>query len=470
MHPFWLAFIASLVTMIAVGILFLAFYRPILKRMAGRVIRLFLTETYSKNVWEIFSSGKRFNPFNIVQNALRSEQKQSIVRSMGTPYKMVDFDGLMFLPAQLAVLPTREEYKIKTKTLIGPRASRPLKLEIPLLVAGMGAGTALSEPMKIAIAKGTSQVGTTTNTGEGPFLEEERKWADKLVVQYGRTSWAKDPEILRQADMVEIVVGTGAMSGTPYTVPAGRLSEKMRQKMGLSPGEDGRIRSRVPNIEQPEDWQKLIAELREITYGVPVGVKIVPAKVEEDLEWALKADVDFVTIDGAQAGTKESAPILQDDMGLPTLSGLVRAVDYLEKKGARERISVIASGGLYTPGDYLKALALGADAVALGTVVVLAAMHTQVTKVLPWEPPPQLAWYEGEASEKLNIDEAAQHVANLFKSSVEEMEIAVTCIGKKSLHEVNREDLVALDPETARIAGVPLAYERQRPSRIKMIR
>ncbi len=450
-------------------IFLLTFYRPVVKRIINRFIRLILTETYSKNIWEIFSSGRRYNPFNIVQNALRSEQKEAIVRSMGTPHKLVKFDGLMFLPAQLAILPTKEEYKIKTDTVIGPRANRPLKLPIPLMVAGMGVGTALSESMKLAIAKGTAKIKTATNTGEGPFLEEERKLADKLVVQYGRNSWAKEPEVFQQADMVEIVAGTGAMAGTPYTVPAKRLSEKLRRKMGLSSDEDGRILARVPQVDRPEDWQRLVDHLREITDGVPIGIKIIPAHIEKDLEWALKAEVDFITVDGAQAGTKESAPILQDDMGLPTIRGLVRAVNFLEEKGARDRVSVIVSGGLFTPGEYLKAIALGADAVALGTVILHAAMHTQVTKVLPWEPPPQLAWYEGKASHQLDIEKAARNIANLLNASVEEMKIAVTCIGKKGIMELDREDLVALDPETARLTGVTLAYEREVPSKIKKI-
>jgi glutamate synthase domain-containing protein 2 len=210
--------------------------------------------------------------------------------------------------------------------------------------------------------------------------------------------------------------------------------------------------------------------LREMTGGIPIGVKLVPACIEEDIECALDAGVDFITIDGAQAGTKESAPILQDDIGLPTLRGLVRAVKVLEEKKARHQVSIIVSGGLYTPGDYLKAIALGADAVALGTVILLAAIHTQISKVLPWEPLSQLAWDEGDFADLLDEEKAAKQVANLLKSSVKEMELAVMCLGKKSIHEVSRDDLVALDPQTARIAEVPLAYERQSPSSHRMIR
>ncbi|MBN2909467.1 FMN-binding glutamate synthase family protein [Polycladomyces sp. WAk] len=461
MNVFWLTFLATLAVTITILLLFFVSYRFLFKKMAGRIIRLILTETYSKNIWELISSGMlRFKPQKIVEMALRAEEKEGIVRSLGSPKKMVGFEGLMFLPAQLAVMPTKEDYHIQTKTVIGPRAERPLQLEIPLLIGGMGAGTGVSERIKLAIAKGATAAGTATNTGDGPFLPEERKWADKLVVQYSQAGWIRDPQELEQADMIEIRVGSGASAGISYESPLQRMSEASRQWKGLQPGGPARIRSRIPGVDRPENWRELVANLREMTGGVPIGVKLVPSRVEEDIECALDADVDFITIDGAQAGIKESAPILQDDFGLPTLRGLVRTVKVLREKRALQRVSVIVSGGLYTPGDYLKAIALGADAVALGTTVLLAAIHTQITKVLPWEPLSQLAWAEGDFANRLDVEKAARNVANLLRSSVEEMKIAVTCLGKKAIHEVNQDDLVALDPFTARIAEVPLAYER----------
>ena len=202
-------------------------------------------------------------------------------------------------------------------------------------------------------------------------------------------------------------------------------------------------------------------KLREETGGVPIGVKILPSRVEEDIDRALEAGVDVITIDGAQAGTGESATIVQDDFGLPTIRGLCRAVEHLEKRHARQRVSLIVSGGLYTPGDYLKVLALGADAVALGTAVLFAALHTQITKVLPWEPLTQLIWSGGSSAGQFDVEKASKYVANFLNASVEEMKLAVICLGKKAVSEVGREDLVALDPETARLTGIPLAYGRE---------
>ncbi|MEW9031313.1 MAG: FMN-binding glutamate synthase family protein [Planifilum fimeticola] len=455
------ALLAALLVALAAGLLLIFLYRPVIKWVTGFVLRLLLTESYAKNMWELVSSARRFKPLKIVEGGLRAESGANFVPSLGHSKKMAGFEGLVFLPAQLATLTTKETHKVDTRTVIGPQAKRPLKLAIPLLISGMGAGVPLTEPVKIALARGASLAGTATNTGQGPLLPEERKAADRLILQYSRAPWAKTPEELKQADMVEIAVGGGGDAGSPQAIPSRRLSNQLRHLMGLNPDEEARIRSRVPGVEHPDDWPELVEKLRRETGGVPIGVKILPARVEEDIDRALDAGVDVITIDGAQAGTGESATIVQDDFGLPTIRGLCRAVEHLEKRRARQRVSLIASGGLYTPGDYLKALALGADAVALGTAALFAAIHTQITKVLPWEPLTQLIWSGGSAAERFDVEQSSQYVANLLRASVEEMKLAVLCLGKKAISDVSREDLVALDPETARLTGVPLAYGRE---------
>jgi glutamate synthase domain-containing protein 2 len=467
MEIFWLTLFVTILGIIAFTVVFFLSFRGIFKHWIGERIRILLTDTYLRNVWEIISSGSRYVAQNIVDTALRCENDEAISRTWGTTRKMSRFDGLMFLPAQLSVLPTKESIKIQTKTCIGPKAKRPLHLDIPLLISGMGVGVGISKKLKLAITKGAAAVGTASNTGEGPFWQEERKWAKKLILQYSRSKWAKDPKILKQADMIEIAVGNGASAGTPYIIDPQDLSTSMKQLMELNPGEPAMIHSRVPNIDDPSDWKELVTYLRKVTDGVPIGVKIVPARVEEDVRCAIEAGVDFITIDGAQAGVRESSPILQDDFGLPTLRGLVRAVQVLDEQNVRDQISIIVSGGLYSPGEYLKAIALGANAVALGTVILISAIHTQVTKVLPFEPISQLAWSSGKFADQLDVEKAAKHTANLLKSSIEEMKIATMCLGKKSIMEVSKEDLIALDPETSRLTGVPLAYQWRPSSQIQ---
>ena len=188
MDVFVSALLAALLVALAAGVFPVFLYRPILKGVTGFVLRLLLTESYAKNMWEFVSSVRRFKPLKIAEGGLRAEYGEILSRPLGTPKKLAGFEGLIFLPAQLATLTTRETHKVDTRTVIGPQAKRPLRLEIPLLISGMGAGVPLTEPVKIALAKGASLAGTATNTGQGPLLPEERKAADKLILQYSSRS------------------------------------------------------------------------------------------------------------------------------------------------------------------------------------------------------------------------------------------------------------------------------------------
>lgn len=219
------------------------------------------------------------------------------------------------------------------------------------------------------------------------------------------------------------------------------------------------IPSRHPEVSKPEDLKKLVDKLRTITDGVPIGVKICASAIlEKDLEIVIRAGVDFISIDGGQAGTKGGPPILEDDFGLPTIYALTRAVRYLKKKGVKERITLLSGGGYHTPGECLKAIALGADGIFLGTVVLWAMTHDQVTKAIPWEPPTELTTYPGSLKSKFDPDSAAKYLTNLFLSFVDEMEIAILALGKTSLREVTAADLVSLDEMTSKVTKVPLAY------------
>ncbi|MFD1407396.1 FMN-binding glutamate synthase family protein [Kroppenstedtia eburnea] len=431
--------------------------RPLVRVLFRKAVAVIETDPFPDNLWELVTLTRHISPQILIENSMRAQGGVMVKRPLGSPKKMPDFRKLTFLPCQLDRLPTPEDQAIETRTVIGPCAKKPLELEIPLLVSGMAFGLGISEQLKVALAKGSAMAGTATNGGEGPFLPEERKYADKLILQYSRAKWAKDPEILKQADMIEVHIGQGASAGTPSQVPAIHLKGRAMELMGLKPDDTAEILSRMPGIHRKQDWKKLIDRLRQLTGGVPIGMKMIPGRVEKDLEIAVAAGVDFITLDGAQAGTKGTPPILQDDFGLPAVIGLARAADYLEKKKKKDEISLIISGGLYTPGDFLKALAMGADAVAIGSAVLFAASHDQGSqKTLPWEPPTQLVLYDGDQKEELNVDEGAKCVAHYLQSSVAEMKLAAIALGKSRLQDVDRTDLAARDPVTAAIARVPM--------------
>jgi glutamate synthase domain-containing protein 2 len=431
--------------------------RYTIKKTVNDILKIFMTDKYDENLWEFVSAATRAGLQNIIENNLRSERGKIIFRPLGTPKKFLHFDDLMFDIAQLNTMPTEANVKIETKTVIGPMAKKPLVLDIPIMVSGMAHGTALSEKVKIAIAKGTAMIGTATNTGEGGMLPSERKVARYLVLQFPRAKWVRDEKTLKQADMIEIQFGQGAQAGTSHSKT--KLGKKARQIRGLKKGETAVIEARLPEMKQGYSLKQIVNRLREITGGVPIGVKFGCGKyLEKDMEIALKAEVDVIALDGAQAATKGAPPIIEDDFGLPTLHALCRAVRFLEKEGVRDKVSLIISGGLLNPGHFLKAIALGANAISIGTTILFAVAHKQVLQAMPFETPTQITWDDGKFSKQFNINKGAQTVYNFLQSSILEMEDGVRALGKTSIWDVTKDDLMALTPEVAQITGVDLAY------------
>lgn len=427
--------------------------------LAKAVMYPLLTDPFDKNLWELATSIQRLNPNTLIETELRSQARDFIERPIGGPRRFNFLQKIMFNIAQLETLPTPREKNIDTSVVIGPLAQKPLKLKIPILIAGMSYGLALTEAYKIAFAKASSIAGTAANTGLGPWLDSERKAAKRLILQYPRAGWNKKEEYFKQCDAIEIQFGQGANAGVGKTLKDEKINSKLRKRFGLKKGQDAVIHNRIEGVSSPEDLKSLITYLKNVTGGVPVGVKMGAGKyIEEDLKIAVGAGADFVSVDGAEAGTHSSLPILEDDFGLPTFIAVSRAAKYWEKQGLKGKVSLLVGGGLATPGDCLKMLALGADAVYMGTAVLIATTHTQVLKVAPFEPPPELAYQEGKYSHKFNIDEGAKSLARFLHATVYEIEEAVKALGKTSTKEVAKEDLFAIDKDVAEIAGVQLGF------------
>lgn len=432
--------------------------------LAPLVARL-VQDPYTDNLFGVLNVIRHAGGQTFVETMMRASQGQPISRPLGSPLRPSPWERLLLQPVYLRPrLPTPEKVKIDTKTTSGPRAERPLKVDIPTLIAAMSYGGALSVQAKVALAKGANLAGTATNTGES-YLPEERQAAQRLIVQHHRGLWPQGtmnrPELLKNADAIEIQLGQGAQAAAAMkTLPAG-INAKMREVYGLEPGEKAAVATRLRNVDSPQDFVELVRWLKQ-EHPVPVGVKVgVGDYIEEDLEVFLEAGIDFVTVDGAGGGTHGGPPTLQDDVGLPTLHGIVRADDYLRKAGVRDRVSLIAAGQLTTPGKFLKALALGADAVYIGTVAVMAVMTDQIMRALPGEPPYVLVMHaaQGRWKRRLDVDQGARHLHNYLKSCMAEIELVVEALGKSSVHELDRGDLVALDPATADLCGVRLAWK-----------
>lgn len=424
--------------------------------------QIFTTDPYHENIAEAFSAAYRVGMQNIWEANLRAESGAIISRPLGSPRKFLNFNGLAFSPVFLSKLPTPLNTKIETKTIIGKNCRKPLILATPIIISGMAYGIALSKEAKMALAQGSAFAGTATNTGEGLWLQEERDLAANLIIQYNRGSWSKDPNILKQGDMIEIQLGQGAIAGVSHYSPASSLPKNLRKQLKLPKHNDLIIGPSRQELAEKDGLKKLVNRLREITGGVPIGVKLAfHNSIERDIDIAVDAGVDVLALEGTQAATKEAAPILEDDFGLPTIIGLCRAVEHLEQIGAKDQVSLIASGGFFTPGDMLKALALGADAIYIGSMALFAMTHTQSFKALPFEPPTQVAWARGKYANRLNWKEGAKSVAKYITSCTLELAEGVRALGKTSIHEVNRSDLVSLDETTAAVTGIPTAWSKE---------
>lgn len=443
--------------------------RKLIDQITDTLLLRLLRDPYVENIWELVSTTMKVTPVQLVELVLRAESGKPLGRPFGSVYHFSPWQELLFNPVHLVRLPTKEQKNVNTGVTLGPKAKRPLELKIPLLITGMSYGGALSKQARIALAKASTQAGTATNSGEGAYLPEEREHAAKYIYQYHRGLWphGNKTDFYALADMVEIQLGQGAQASTPQTTKAEQIDEEFREIYGLAEGEDMVIDARLRGVESPEDLKKLVARLKEETGGVPIAYKFAASHyIEKEIEIAVEAGIDVIVVDGAEAGTHAGQPLLEDDFGLPTIHALVRAVDYLEEKGVKNEVSLIAAGGLFSPGHFLKAMALGADAVYLGTAAVMAMIHTQMVETAPLEPPTQLALYSGRLKTELDIDLAAESLTNYLNSCVAEMTLGVVALGKEALSAVDRQDLCALTPQAADLTGVELAYKRKSPTLI----
>ena len=458
--PEWLLFmILSLAILLVVFLVLILLAKRILRTILGGIIataaKRLLSDKYTQNISELWSSINRYSVLNLIEASLRAETGKIITRPLGTPKHFLGFENLMFSPQLMTNLSLQESTKVDMQVTIGSKCAKPLTLGIPLMIASMAYGLALSEEAKRALARAAKILQTTTGSGEGPFLPEERADAGKYVLQICRWQWgARTDEQISSADMLEVQMGQGADMGSAL-VEAVELQGRAQVLAGLPPGQPTASFPAPPGVQTTEDWPGFMANLRQRANGIPIALKLMATgHLEADLAAAVDLGFDAVILDGAQGGSHAVTPIKEDDFGIPSLHALVRAERYLKNS----QISLIVAGGYFTPGQCLKALALGADAVYLGTVPLFALAHSQIEKVIPWEPPTTLLYYDSPTKTQLNIDQAATNVVNVLQSMVLEIEEGMRGLGKTSLKELSSDDLVALDALTAEVTGVTLVY------------
>ena len=405
----------------------------------------------------------------------KSELGRYRIRGFSTFQKVTHFDDLTFLSTGLTRFPL-EGYKERcnTRTVIGARyAENPLVLDTPIYISGMSYG-ALSANAKTALGKGAAMVGSASCTGDGGQLPSEREAADKLIYQVLPSRYGFNPHHLAQAQAIEIVVGQGAKPGTGGLLMGVKVLDDIADMRDLPQGIDQRSPARHPDWLGPDDLAVKIEQLREATdWRIPVHVKLGACRVDDDVKLAAKAGADAIVIDSMVAGTGASAEVLIEHSGIPTVPAIVMAREALRELGLYGKVTLIASGGIRNGADAAKALALGADAVAIGTAGLIALNCNKEIPESDFESevgvpagfchhchtgkcPVGIATQNPELTKRLDSDKAAERVANFLNSMTMEMALLTRSLGKSDVHSLEPEDLAALTIEASAMARVPL--------------
>jgi glutamate synthase domain-containing protein 2 len=398
------------------------------------------------------------------------------IRGWGAKRRVPHFDDLLFLGASMSRYPL-EGYRERcgTDVVLGTRnAKHPLQLETPVTIAGMSFG-ALSANAKEALGRGASEVGTSTTTGDGGMTPEERGQSKTLVYQYLPSRYGMNPDDLRKADAIEVVLGQGAKPGGGGMLLGQKITERVAEMRTLPVGVDQRSACRHPDWTGPDDLAIKIIELREITdWEKPIYVKVGATRTYYDVKLAVHSGADVVVVDGMQGGTAATQEVFIEHVGIPTLAAIPQAVQALQELGVhRNGVQLIVSGGIRNGADVAKAMALGADAVAIGTAALIAlgdnhprwqAEYAELGSAAGYyddyqdgRDPAGITTQDPELSARLDPVEGGRRVANLLRVMTMEAQTIARACGKAHLQHLEPEDLVALTVESAAMARVPLA-------------
>jgi glutamate synthase domain-containing protein 2 len=397
------------------------------------------------------------------------------IRGFGAKRRVPHFDDLLFLGASVSRYPL-EGYRERcaTDVVLGDRfASKPLHLEIPITIAGMSFG-ALSANAKEALGRGASEMGTSTTTGDGGMTPEERQSSKTLVYQLLPSRYGMNPDDLRKADAIEIVIGQGAKPGGGGMLLGQKISARVAEMRDLPEGIDQRSACRHPDWTGPDDLEIKIGELREITdWQKPIFVKIGASRTYYDVALAVKAGADVIVLDGMQGGTAATQEVFIEHVGIPILAAIPQAVESLQELGMHRKVQLIVSGGIRSGADAAKALALGADAVSIGVAALIALGDNAPEHDAQYQEIGSAAgyyddWHEGrdpvgistqddELAERFDPELGGRRLANYLRTMVLETQTLARACGKSHVHSLEPEDLVALTVEAAAMARVPLA-------------
>ncbi|MFL8711273.1 glutamate synthase-related protein [Clostridioides sp. GD02377] len=376
---------------------------------------------------------------------------KSIIEPMRTKLPVISWDDILIMGAQLNPLPLNEHDEVNTTTIIGKKAKKPMIIENPVYISHMSFG-ALSKELKIALAKGAAKSKTAMCSGEGGILPEEKEASYKYIFEYVPNKYSVTEENLKNSDAIEIKIGQGTKPGMGGHLPGEKVTEEIAKVRNKPVGQDVISPSCFEEIQSKEDLKKLVDELREVSEGRPIGVKISAGHIEKDMEFIAYAKPDFVTIDGRGGATGASPKLLKDATSIPTIFALHRARKYIDTHELD--IDLVITGGLRVSTDFVKALAMGADAIAIASSALMAAACQQYRICGSGKCPVGVATQDEELRKRLHIENSANRVANFLNVSLEELKTFARVSGHKDIHDLSVDDLYTVNSEISNYTNI----------------
>jgi len=377
---------------------------------------------------------------------------QSVIEPMRARLPNLSWDNILIKGAQLARLPLNRSQPVQTRTVIGPNAAVPLVIASPIFVSHMSFG-ALSREAKLALAKGSAEAGTAMCSGEGGILPESLDAAHKYIFEYVPNKYSVTDEYLQRVDAVEIKIGQSAKPGMGGHLPGHKVTPEIAAIRGFREGKDITSPSHFPDIRNRDALKSTVDCLREKSGGKPIGVKLAAGHIEDDIEIALYAGADFITIDGRAGGTGAAPKVVKQAASIPTVFALARARKVLDAKGA-DNVSLIITGSLRVSSDFAKALAMGADAVALGTAAMMALGCQQYRICNTGKCPVGIATQDPALRARFDVEKSAARVANFFEVCTEELREFSRLTGNDNVHDLSPKDLCTTNSEISNHAGI----------------
>ncbi len=390
---------------------------------------------------------------NLAKNGLTKTGSHGPAGAMGVPRpELPEWDSIQFVTAQLDTRPHLDDVDVSTSVVIGPNAEQPLQLDIPLFVSDMSFG-ALSEEAKVSLARGAQLAGTGICSGEGGMLPEEQAENSRYFYELAsaRFGWSLDK--VRDVQAFHFKFGQGAKTGTGGHLPGNKVVGKIAEVRGLEEGQDAISPATFPDLTNDDEYKALIADVRDTSGGIPIGVKLSAQHIERDIDAALRIGVDYIILDGRGGGTGAAPLIFRDNISVPTIPALARARRHLDKV-ERGDVTLVITGGLRTPADFAKALALGADAIAVSNSALQAIGCLGMRACNTDNCPVGIATQKKNLRSRLIVDESAKQLAQFFDSSTHLMSVLARACGHDDLSSFTIDDLTTYDREMAHLTGV----------------